>query len=69
MDNIQLERSLQSTGKADFVKYCEPFSDSSISDDFLIDFLMKNENYTEGSSRTKVREARRIIRAGVRTTL
>jgi hypothetical protein len=64
MDDGQLERSLQSTGKTTFVKYVDSFSDDSLSNDFLVDILMKNENYTESSSRTKVSEARRIIRSG-----
>jgi hypothetical protein len=64
MDDRQLDDCLHSTGKGSFVKYYEMFSDNTRQDDSLMDILMKNENYTEGSSRTKVSRARSIIRAG-----
>ena len=62
MDNEQLKRCLMSIGKATFVKYYKMFAASIHSDDYMVDYLMKEEGYTENSARTKVSQSRRIIR-------
>jgi len=64
MDDVQLDRSLQSIGKACFVKYFELFSDSKLKDHDLIDLLMKHEGYKESGALTRVSQSRRIIREG-----
>ena len=64
MNEEQLQRSLQSIGKECFVKYFEEFSDSSKSNEDLIELLMSNEGYTESGCKTRVSQSRRIIRSG-----
>lgn len=62
MNEKQLKRSLNSIGKGCFAKYFEAFIDSSITDDDLVDGLMKIENYEESGARTRVIQSRRIVR-------
>ena len=64
MNDEQLQRSLQSIGKACFVKYLDTFSNSQISNEDLIDYLIAQESYKESGARTRVTQARRIIREG-----
>jgi len=64
MNDDQLERSLQSIGKSCFVEYFEMFTNSSISNEDLIDILMKNESYMESGAKTRVSQSRRIIKSG-----
>ena len=64
MNDDQLVRSLQSIGKACFVEYFEMFANSSISNEDLIDILMKKENYMESGAKTRVSQSRRIINSG-----
>ncbi len=64
MNDDQLERSLQSIGKGCVVEYFCEFADKSISDRLIIEMLMRHKRYTESGSRTRVSQARRIIRAG-----
>ena len=61
MNDEQLARSLQSIGMGCFTKYFEAFSNSNISNDDLIDALMKIEGYEETGVRTRVTQSRRII--------
>ena len=63
MDENQLERSLQSIGKKCFVKYFDTFNDKKLSNEDVIEILMKNEGYEESGCRTRVTQARRIIKA------
>jgi len=62
MDDEQLNRSLQSIGMACFVKYFRHFNDTGLSNAQLVDLLIRDERYTESGSRTRVGQARRIIR-------
>ena len=61
MNDEQLERSLQSIGKACFVRYFLRFSDEPMSNEDLIELLMRKENYMESGCITRVTQARRII--------
>ena len=61
MNDEQLLRSLQSIGKACFVMHFTQFSDKSLSNEDLIELLMREENYVESGCRTRVTQARRII--------
>ena len=45
MDEQQLKRSLQSIGMACFVKYYEMFADPSVSNDTVVDVLMKKKSF------------------------
>lgn len=64
MDDMQLERSLQSVGMACFVKYFHKFSDHRLGRDDLIELLMRNEGYKESGCKTRVSQSRRIINSG-----
>ena len=64
MNDDQLERSLRSIGKACFVTYFCQFADQTLADRQVIDLLMRQEGYRESASRTRVRQARRIIESG-----
>ncbi len=64
MNNEQLRRSLQSIGMACFVRYFPQFSDEAMSNENLIELLMRNENYMESGCITRVTQARRIIASG-----
>lgn len=64
MNEKQLERSIQSIGKGCFIKYFDYFENMSISNDELIDLLMKNENYKESGAKTRTYQSRRIINSG-----
>ena len=61
MTDEQLRRSLQSIGMACFVKYFPQFSDETMSNEDLIELLMREENYMESGCTTRVTQARRII--------
>ena len=61
MNDKQLLRSLQSIGKACFVRYFPQFSDKSMNNEDLIELLMRQENYVESGCITRVTQARRII--------
>ena len=62
MNEEQLIRSIQTIGMSCFIKYFEAFTDSSISDEDLIDALMKIEKYEESGARARVSQSRRISR-------
>ena len=64
MNDDQLERSLRSIGKGCFVAYFCQFADQSMADRRIIEILMRQEGYTENGSRTRVSQARRIIKSG-----
>lgn len=64
MNDKQLERSLQSIGKGCFTLYFSEFSDEGLKSEDLIEYLMKQEGYEESGCRTRVSQARRIIRSG-----
>ena len=64
MDNSQLERSLQSIGKACFVKHYELFTDHRVDGADAAEYLLKAERFTEKACSTRVSHARAIIRAG-----
>lgn len=61
MKDEQLLRSLQSIGKACFVRYFPQFNDKDLSNEDLIALLMRQECYAESGCRTRVTQARRII--------
>ncbi len=65
MNDTQLKRSIQSVGMKCFVKYFEHFSDFTISNEELVDFLMKNEAWVESGCKTRVTQARCIISQGM----
>jgi hypothetical protein len=60
----QLERRLQSTGKECFVKHYTVFTDTQIETEKAAELLVKLEKYTLKACRTRVSNARAIIRAG-----
>jgi len=62
MNDEQLQRSLQSIGMGCFAKYFEAFSDLEKADDGLVGALMTIEGYEESGARTRVSQARRIVR-------
>lgn len=64
MNDEQLARSVQSIGMGCFVKYFEAFNNGNISNEDLIDALMKIEGYEETGVRTRVTQSRRIIKDG-----
>ena len=64
MNDDQLERSLRSIGKGCFVQYFRQFADQTLSNTKVIEMLMRQEGYTESGSRTRVSQARRVIRSG-----
>ena len=64
MNDDQLDRSLRSIGKGCFVAYFCQFADQRRSDRHIIEILMRQEGYTENGSRTRVSQARRIIKSG-----
>jgi hypothetical protein len=64
MNNEQLKRSLQSIGMACFVKYFPQFSDASLSNEDLIELLIRRERYMESGCKTRVTQSRRIIANG-----
>lgn len=61
MNDDQLAGSLKSTGMGCFIKYFEAFSNSNISNEDLIDALMKIEGYKDSGAQTRVTQSRRII--------
>ena len=61
MNDEQLRRSLNSIGKACFVKYFTQFSDQFLNRKDLIQLLMRQENYVKSCCITRVSQARRII--------
>ena len=64
MTNEQLTRSLRSIGMACFVEYFPRFSDLNISNEHLIQILMREQKYKESGCRTRVSQSRRIIANG-----
>ena len=62
MNDDQLYRSIQSIGMGCFTKYFEAFSDLEKSDEDLIEALMKIEGYEDNGAKTRVSQARRILR-------
>ena len=64
MNDDQLERSLRSIGKGSFVEYFCQFADQRLSNNNVTEMLMRQEGYAENGSRTRVSQARRIIRSG-----
>ena len=64
MNDQQLDRNLQSTGKECFVIYFREFCDSSLSNKEVAEILMRETDYTEKSCRSRPSHARGIINAG-----
>ena len=65
MNDNQLERTLQSIGKACFLKYFTEFSDLSLSGEAVARILVEREGWSElATLHFRVRWARRIIKAG-----
>jgi len=64
MDDSQLYRSIQSIGQECFVKYFKDFSNQNLSNEYLIELLMKNEGYKESGCITRITQSRRIINSG-----
>ena len=65
MTDDQLERSLRSIGKGCFVEYFCQFANQNLSNSDIIETLIRQEGYAENGSRTRVSQARRIIRSGM----
>ncbi len=65
MNDNQLERTLQSIGKACFLNYFTEFSNLSLSDEAVARILVEREGWDEAATLNfRVRGARRIIKAG-----
>ncbi len=64
MDDIRLERYLQSVGKEVFATYYDQFANPSLSNTYLLDLLVSERGYTLKACRTRVSKARSIINAG-----
>ena len=65
MDEIQMEQTLRSVGKACFVNYFMMFADPSLQDETVARNLSEREGWSEASALNwRVRGARRIIAAG-----
>ena len=65
MNDNQLQRTLQSIGKACFVNYFPKFSDAALSDEALARILVEREGWDEATALNfRVRGARRIIKVG-----
>ena len=65
MNDNELERTLQSIGKACFLNYFTEFSDLSLSDEAVTRILTEREGWKKLSTlHRRVRGARRIIKAG-----
>jgi hypothetical protein len=65
MDDHKLRQSLNSIGKACFVKYYELFRNKSSTEIwFVVDFLMRAEHITEAGAKIRVGFARGIFNAG-----
>ncbi len=62
MNEEQLLRCIQTIGMGCFIKYYEAFRDDSISDEDLIDALMKIEKYEESGAKARVSQSHRISR-------
>lgn len=61
---MNLQRTLNSVGKACFVRYFEVFSSEEPIENVL-ELLLNEEGYTEKASRTRISNARKIIRNGL----
>lgn len=64
MNDEQLERRLQSVGKACFVRHYDLFADRRMDRVDAADHLMKAESFTPLACATRVSHARAIIDAG-----
>ena len=64
MNDDKLDRYLRSVGKECFVKYFGELFNESYSNQDVADLLNRKEDYTDGSCRSRVSKARRIIKAG-----
>jgi hypothetical protein len=64
MNETQLDRAIKSVGKTCFVNYFENFRDFSQTIDNLVEILVREKEYAETASRTRVTYARNIIRDG-----
>ncbi|MBD9361437.1 hypothetical protein [Methylomonas fluvii] len=66
MDKDQLERNLNSVGKACFVEFYDIFFNlQKYSHSEAAEILIKNTNYTDKSCNSRVSHARAIIRANL----
>lgn len=61
---MNLQRTLNSVGKACFVRYFEVFASEEPIENVL-ELLLNEEGYTEKASRTRINNARKIIRNGL----
>jgi len=64
MNDMQLQKQLKSVGRACFVRYFQQFSDNYrniLSNENLINLLMRQEGYTEAGSKIRVNFAQRIF--------
>ena len=65
MNDNQLQRTLQSIGKACFVNYFPEFSNLTLSDESVARILVEREGWDEAAALNfRVRGARHIIKAG-----
>lgn len=64
MNDQQLERTLNSIGMECFVAYFREFANSGLSNEEVVEILMRDRGYKKKSCLTRIRGARRIIREG-----
>lgn len=64
MDDLKLERYLQSTAKGFFIDYYDMLADLSIPNRDVITIIRQERDYTSDSCATRVSKARSIIKAG-----
>ena len=64
MNDQQLDRTLNSIGMECFVSYFREFANDELSNEDIVEMLMRDRGYKEKSCLTRTRGARRIIREG-----
>ena len=64
MNDQQLNRTLNSIGMECFVAYFREFANSGLSNEEVVEILMRDRGYKKKSCLTRIRGARRIIKAG-----
>lgn len=65
MNNTQLRKAIQSVGMTTFIEYFDYFQQDCWSNTDLVELLMSERSYTEKSAKTKVVNARRIMKASL----
>ena len=62
MNEIKLKRTLNSIGKACFVKYYYLFKDETLTDVYLSAIIILKEGYKEAATMTRINSAKRIFK-------